>query len=496
MSQALRDARRYEEGIETYIKPEDRPGFHLSARVGWMNDPNGFSFYMGQYHMFYQYHPYDSHWGPMHWGHAVSSDLLHWDYLPAALAPDRIYDRDGCFSGNAITLPDGRQMLMYTGIINEIGEGGKTLQVQTQNLAFGDGLDYDKYEGNPVLTEADLPEGGSKYGFRDPKPWRLPDGSYRALIANDRGEGFGGQMLLYRSEDALNWEFVKVFAENHSRLGRMWECPDFFELDGKYVLLGSSQDMLPKGLEYQNGNGTFYFTGTYDEETETFFEEADHTVDYGIDFYAPQTVLAPDGRRIMIGWMQNWDTCNLHTESTPWFGQMSIPRELSLKDGILYQTPIRELEELRCDEVVYDEVVLDSEEKELDGIDGRMLDLTVEIEPVDPEVSYRRFGIRFAKDDEFYTEVRFRRKESTLKIDRMYSGSRRAIIHQRKALVSHDNGALKLRLILDRFSAEVFVNDGEKVMSTTLETDLAADRIAFLADGAVKLKITKYTLAT
>ncbi|MBO6152777.1 MAG: glycoside hydrolase family 32 protein, partial [Clostridia bacterium] len=169
MSQALRDARRYEEGIETYIKPEDRPGFHLSARVGWMNDPNGFSFYMGQYHMFYQYHPYDSHWGPMHWGHAVSTDLLHWEYLPAALAPDRIYDRDGCFSGNAITLPDGRQMLMYTGIINEIGEGGKTQEVQTQNLAFGDGLDYEKYEGNPVLTDADLPEGGSKYAFRDPK---------------------------------------------------------------------------------------------------------------------------------------------------------------------------------------------------------------------------------------------------------------------------------------------------------------------------------------
>ena len=101
-----------------------------------------------------------------------------------------------------------------------------------------------------------------------------------------------------------------------------------------------------------------------------------------------------------------------------------------------------------------------------------------------------------AKDDDFYTEVRFRRKESTLKIDRMYSGSRRAIIHQRKALVSHDNGALKLRLILDRFSAEVYVNDGEKVMSTTLETDLSAERIAFLADGAVKLNVTKYTLAT
>ena len=197
----------------------------------------------------------------------------------------------------------------------------------------------------------------------------------------------------------------------------------------------------------------------------------------------------------MIGWMQNWDTCNLHTELIPWFGQMSIPRELHLKDGILYQTPIRELEALRTDEVVYEDLVLDSEERELEGVSGRMVDLTVEVEAADPEALYRRFAIRFAKNDDFYTEVRFRRKESTVKIDRMYSGSRRAIIHQRKAAVSHEDGKLKLRIILDRFSAEVFIGDGEKVMSTTLETDLSADRIAFLADGAVKLRVTKYTLA-
>ena len=260
------------------------------------------------------------------------------------------------------------------------------------------------------------------------------------------------------------------------------------------MLLGSSQDMLPKGLEYQNGNGTFYLVGTYDEETETFTEESDHTVDYGIDFYAPQTVEAPDGRRIMVGWMQNWDTCNLHTESTPWFGQMSIPRELSLKDGILYQRPVRELDALRQNEVVVEDLVLRSEERELPGISGRMVDLEVEVSAEDPEALYRRFAIHVAKDDEFYTEVRFRRKESTLKIDRMYSGSRRAIIHQRKALVNHDDGTLKLRIILDRFSAEVFVGDGEKVMSVTIETDLSADRISFLADGNVKLNLRKYDL--
>ena len=106
-SQALRDARRYEEVYEKMILPEERPAFHLSSRVGWMNDPNGFSRYKGEYHLFYQYHPYDSHWGPMHWGHAVSKDLLHWRYLPAALAPDMPYDRDGCFSGGALEMKDG-----------------------------------------------------------------------------------------------------------------------------------------------------------------------------------------------------------------------------------------------------------------------------------------------------------------------------------------------------------------------------------------------------
>ena len=151
MSQSLRDARRYEEERERLIPPQDRPAFHLSARVGWMNDPNGFSFHDGQYHLFYQYHPYDSHWGPMHWGHAVSKNLLNWRYLPAAMAPDMPYDREGCFSGSAVTLKDGRQVLMYTGVSEEIGSDGAVRNIQTQNLAFGDGVDYVKFEGNPVF---------------------------------------------------------------------------------------------------------------------------------------------------------------------------------------------------------------------------------------------------------------------------------------------------------------------------------------------------------
>ena len=358
-------------------------------------------------------------------------------------------------------------------------------KVQTQNLAFGDGVNYRKYEKNPVITAADRPEWGSRFDFRDPKIWRTDDG-FMAIIANDT-EGVGGRMLLFRSVDLTKWEYVGAAATNGGRLGQMWVCPDFFALDGRQVLLASAQDMLPRGFEYHNGNGTFYLIGDYDAETCRITEESDHAIDYGIDFYAPQTVLTPDGWRVMIGWMQNWDTCNLHTRSIPWFGQMSVPRELSIQNGRLYQTPIRELEALRGEGVTYENVTLENDEIALPGIRGRMADLEIEVDSY--EAVYSRFAVRFAKNADYHTGVSFRPGESVLKVDRKFSGSRRAIIHQRRAKVDHQRGTIKLRLILDRYSVEVFVNDGEKVMSATLYTDLAADGITFFADGKIRFNV-------
>ena len=491
MSQALEQAREYEKQYGAAITEEERPAFHLTPQVGWLNDPNGFSWYQGQYHMFYQYYPYDSHWGPMHWGHAVSEDLLHWRWLPAALAPDMPYDCDGCFSGSAITMPDGKQLLMYTGVRLEPRTDGVKREIQTQCLAFGDGLDYEKYDGNPVLTEKDLPEGASRYDFRDPKILRAPDGSFRALTASNQA-GCGGQILMYRSEDAIHWELIGPLTQNRYRIGLMWECPDLFHLDGTDVLLASAQDMLPKDFEYHNGDGSFYFLGRYDEETGHFEEQSDHATDYGIDFYAPQTVLSPDGRRIMIGWMQNWDTCNLRTKTGPWFGQMSLPRELSVRNGILFQTPIRELEQLRRDPVSYDWISLEDQEIDLPQVEGRMLDLELELEPAGDAL--RLFALHFARNEQYQSSLFFRPYESILQIDRKFSGSRRAIIHQRRAKVRDRNGALKLRLILDRYSAEAFVNDGEQVLSATIPTDLDAKGIRFCADGKAVFRVTKYDL--
>lgn len=494
MSQILRDARRYEEITERKNREVEKPGFHLSARTGWMNDPNGFSFYQGKYHLFYQYHPYNSHWGPMHWGHAVSEDLLHWEYLPAALAPDTVYDEAGCFSGSAVELSDDRQLLMYTGVHKEIQKDGEQRDVQTQCLAIGDGRDYEKYQYNPVLNEKDLPDGGSKYDFRDPKMWKAKDGTFRCVVGNCAPER-DGQILLFSSRDGLDWKYEKVLAANRGRFGKAWECPDFFELDGKHVLLTSPMDMLPQGLEYHNGNGTLCLIGTYDEQEEIFNEEQNQAIDYGIDFYAPQTLSAPDGRRIMIGWMQNWDTCNLHSPEQPWFGQMSLPRELSVVNGRLIQKPVRELENLHGEEIKYENITFSGLTK-LEGIQGRKIDMELSVRPLDEENMYRKFAVRFAQNEIYHTAVSFRPLESIVKIDRKFSGSRRAIIHQRRSRINSRNGEIKLRIILDMFSAEVFINDGEHVMTTTMYTTKEADGISFLADGVVTMDVVKYDLQT
>ena len=447
MSSALDRARRYEAEREADIAEADRPAFHLSPRVGWMNDPNGLSLYGGKYHLFYQYHPYDSHWGPMHWGHAVSADLLRWEYLPAALAPDMPYDQAGCFSGCAVVLPDGRHALMYTGVREEAGPDGQKRSYQTQCLAFGDGVNYEKYAGNPVLGAGDLPEGASPHDFRDPRLLPAPGGGWRALLAADRlspeGARLGGQVLLYESTDLKTWRLKSVPAQNPGRLGTMWECPDLFRLDGGDVMLISAQDMLPEGLEYHNGNGSLCLIGRFDEATGAF--EA-----------------------------------------------VSLPRELFLKDGRLWQRPLRELEGLRGAEVRHEAVLVENGEIALPGVEGRMLDLELTVEPVG-EV-YTRFALIFAQDDAHRTALGYRPRESILKIDRKFSGSRRAIIHQRRAQVRADGGRLRLRLILDRFSAEAFVNGGEQVLSATLATPLSAQGIRFFCDGRCRVSVRCWAL--
>jgi beta-fructofuranosidase len=380
---------------------------------------------------------------------------------------------------------------MYTGVSKETIEDGSVREVQTQCLAVGDGLEYEKYEKNPVITDVQIPEGSSKYDFRDPKIWKDEDGTYYAVVANRPADG-SGQILLYESENAFDWKFKSVLLENKYRFGNMWECPDMFELDGKWVLLVNPVEMLAEGLEYHNGHMSVGLVGDFDKKKGTFKVENHQSIDQGIDFYATQTTQTPDGRRVLIGWMQNWGTVGIKNPSEPWFGQMTIPRELYIKNGRIYQRPIREIEDLRTDKVEYKNLTL-KDTVVLDGIKGRRADIELTIRPEDGVDLFQKFSLRFAQDDENYTALNFRPYESTLELDRTHSGSRIAVIHKSETKVNFKN-ELKLRLILDRFSAEVFINDGEKAMTVTMYTNESADGISFVADGLINADITKYSL--
>lgn len=492
-SEKLQKARDYEEKYSAFIKAEDRPAFHLSTRIGWMNDPNGFSVYQGKFHLFYQYHPYSSQWGPMHWGHAVSGDMLRWEYLPAVLAPDQDYDANGCFSGSAIELEDGRHLLMYTGVREKTEEDGTKQAYQTQCLAVGDGKDYVKFAGNPVLDASDIPNGFSHHDFRDPKLFRKPDGGF-ACVVGSRTEDESGAILLFESDDGFKWHFVTVLDRSYNEFGKMWECPDFFPLDGEQVLLLSPQDMSQVGLEFHNGNGTMFIIGSYDEETKRFQRQRVQTIDYGIDFYAPQTLLTEDGRRIMIAWMQNWDTCVTHPMGVKWFGQMSLPRELHMRDGRLIQNPVRELEALHGRRVVYENVLVRAETV-LKGVYGRFLDMTVTVRPQGSD-SYELFRVKFAKGSQHYSSLSYRPESSTVRISRVHSGFNRDFVHERRCFARDRGGEIKLRIVLDRFSAEVFVNDGEQALTMTLYTPLTADGISFEAHGNVLIDVEKYDIVT
>ena len=398
-------------------------------------------------------------------------------------------EKDGCFSGSATELPDGRQLLIYTGVRAE--ESDRQI-FQTQCLALGDGKDFQKYEKNPVIGGDMVPAGDSLADFRDPKIWREADGSYRCIAANRMADE-NGQILMFGSEDALSWRFLGTLLKSDGHFGKMWECPDFFALDGEHVLLISPQDMLPEGLEYHNGDGTVCLIGEYDSSAVRFMPRHHQAIDYGIDFYAPQTVLTEDGRRVMIGWMQNWDARAIREPASPWAGQMSIPRELSIREGRLCQRPIREFDALRRDPVEYLDVPVEGEIT-LPGIEGRVVDLNLRIRPENPEEGYRRFEICFAEGGGFFTSLRYRPHEQTLKINREFSGSRRTIVHECQCLVEGDGAELNLRIILDRFSVEVFVDDGRKTMTATMYTELSADGISFRCEGRARMDVKQYQI--
>ena len=489
-SKMLQRARDFEKKYLPYTVAE-LPKFHVTGGIGWINDPNGFAPYKGEYHLFFQYYPYDTRWGPMHWGHVKTRDFIRWERLPAALAPDTDYDRGGCFSGSAVEMPDGRHLLMYTGVRNIRRRNGMLEACQTQCIAVGDGVNYEKVDANPVIDAKLLPEGGSTEDFRDPKIWREGD-CYYAAIGNRCADG-SGTILIFRSADALNWEYVNVLSACHNQYGRMWECPDLFQLDGKDVLLVSPQEMAAIGLEFHPGNANVCLIGRCDRESFHLAREWVQAIDYGLDFYAPQTLLTEDGRRVMIAWMQNWETSSCKPQELRFMGQMTLPRELTIHDGRLYQNPVRELEKYRGVKIDYYNVLINGETN-LRGINGRCIDMTVTVRPGNDSIPYKWFRLYVARDGEHFTVIRFRPDTSTIKVDRTHSGFPHDIVNTREFPVHLEDGKLKLRVIMDRYSLELFINDGASAASFVLYTPAEATAISFSSEGAVLVDVEKYDL--
>ena len=303
-----------------------RPKFHITGGNGWINDPNGLVLYKGRYHAFYQHYPNDVHWGPMHWGHVVSDDLLHWERLPIALYPGDEGDKNGCFSGSAIVWQD-KLWVMYTGFTEN--NGGETIR-QLQCLASSDdGIHFTKH--GIVIGEADLPTAYCPWDFRDPKIWRKDD-SFWCVVAAKAKDG-RGRILLYKSQDLFSWEFVNDLFDKDSR-GVMIECPDYIQEKG--ILLFGEQFQPSEGSTHLNVHTTRWCSGAIDYQTGRFAVKNRGIIDYGFDFYAPQT-FAYDGA--MMGWLQMWDR-NIPSEKYGFAGMLTIARKIQLVDGELYQTPI------------------------------------------------------------------------------------------------------------------------------------------------------------
>jgi len=309
-------------------KDPRRPQYHLLPKANWMNDPNGPIYWNGSYHMFYQYNPNGAYWGDMHWGHAISPDMVHWRHLPVALAPTPGGpDSAGCFSGSAVV--DGDQVAMlYTGVVSvpeseaTIRDGVHSLR-ESQCVAIGSGENLTIWtkDARPVITAP--PAQMDVSGFRDPCPWRQGDMWYMAVGSGIRGKG--GAVLLYRSKDLHHWEYLHPLAggpgtrENATNpvdSGDMWECPDFFALGGKHVLIHSTQGKA------------YWQLGIFDTERLVFNPERGGVLDYGA-FYAPKTQLDRDQNRILWGWIQETRPLEEY-RAAGWAGMISLPRVLTL----------------------------------------------------------------------------------------------------------------------------------------------------------------------
>lgn len=409
-----------------------RPLSHFMPPANWMNDPNGPIFWKGRHHLFYQHNPKEAWFsGPMCWGHAVSDDLVNWTHLPIALAPTPGGpDKDGCWTGSAVD-NNGVPTIMYTGVHPEV-----------QCVATGgdDLVKWQKHPANPVIAQP--PPGLDVTGFRDPCVWREDDAWYVVIGSGIKGEG--GAALFYRSPDLISWEYLHpLLVGQKESTGEMWECPDFFPLGDKHVLLVSVLGT------------TLYFIGTY--RNHRFYPEIQGNTDFGGSFYAAKSYLDGSGRRILWGWI--WEGRNENAvRAAGWAGVMSFPRILGIDGSVLTMEPAPELLALRGASEKFEDFAVAPGEMLLDRISGDSLEISAEIDPGSAE----EVGLKVfcAPDGSEETIIAFNQAEGRIWVNRERS-SLSPDVHRSVnggPFKLNEGENLNLRVFLDKSVVEVFAN--------------------------------------
>ena len=417
-----------------------RLGHHLMPPVGWLNDPNGLCWYKGRYHVFFQYAPFDVEGGLKFWGHYTSKDLVDWKYEGTALYPDSPYDCHGVYSGSALAESE-KLHLFFTGnvkidgdydYINE-GRETSTLHVESEDgIHFGDKEEIISFEKYPEEFTCHI---------RDPKVWKENDRYF--MVLGGRLKGDKGAVLVYESENLKEWKFKHIITTPEA-FGYMWECPDYFELDGKKFLSVSPQGLKREEFRFQN----IYQSGYFPVKEDGSVDERDFREwDMGFDFYAPQTFTDNSGRRLLIGWMGMPDAdeeyVNPTAQSEGWQHCLTVPREVTYKNGMLYQYPVKELNGLRENGT---------------SISGSSVELPVN-GPFDLDIQVKGDQGKVSLGENLFLE--YQGGDVILTLSEKAGAGRKV----RKAHIP--SGEVEsLRILADTTAVEIYVNGGEVAFST------------------------------
>ena len=446
-----------------------RPKFHFTPPAKWMNDPNGLVFYKGEYHLFYQYFPDSTVWGPMHWGHAVSKDMVHWEHLPIALYPDKI---GLIFSGSVVideknTSGFGQKgetpLVSIFTYHNLEGEKAGKIDYETQGIAFSldNGRTWTKYADNPVIKNPGTRD------FRDPKVmWYEPAKQWILTLA------VANHVEFFGSKNLKDWKKQGEFGKTEGSHGGVWECPDLFpiKIEGtntqKWILIQSLGNGAPNG-----GSGTQYFVGDFDGKSFKNENEAKTILwlDYGRDNYAGVTWFgAPDNRRLFLGWMSNWQ----YATSVPtkaWRSATTLPRELTLTNtpqGLrLMQRPVKETEALRSATVTVPLTVI----KEVQSMETTSAAQEMELIFDLSKTSANDVGVVLSNTKNEKVEIGYNISSKQFYIDRTAAGKMdfsNNFAGRQYAPRQVSNTNLKMHLYIDVASVELFADDGSVAMTS------------------------------